>query len=98
MSQSDFGTWCAIAIHDTSSVVGAAESYGTEALETATTVKLARALWIIPCRLFLCGSLKEMARFQSLILSVSSYWLCLPIRFSPMLLSILTLKLLSFQK
>jgi uncharacterized membrane protein YadS len=40
--------WCAIAIHDTSSVVGAASRYGTEALQVATTVKLVRALWIIP--------------------------------------------------
>lgn len=48
MSQQDFGTWCAIAIHDTSSVVGAASAYGEEALRVATTVKLARALWIIP--------------------------------------------------
>ncbi len=48
LSQNQFGLWCAIAIHDTSSVVGAASKYGTEALEIATTVKLARALWIIP--------------------------------------------------
>lgn len=48
MSQHAFGTWAAIAIHDTSSVVGAAGAYGDEALRTATTLKLARALWIIP--------------------------------------------------
>lgn len=48
LSQTQFGMWCAIAIHDTSSVVGAANKYGLEALEIATTVKLARALWIIP--------------------------------------------------
>jgi uncharacterized integral membrane protein (TIGR00698 family) len=48
MSQQDFGLWSAIAIHDTSSVVGAASAYGNEALEIATTVKLTRALWIIP--------------------------------------------------
>jgi uncharacterized integral membrane protein (TIGR00698 family) len=51
MSQNDFGLWCAIAIHDTSSVVGAANKYGSEALQVATTVKLARALWIIPVAL-----------------------------------------------
>lgn len=51
MSQTDFGMWCAIAIHDTSSVVGAANKYGAEALQVATTVKLARALWIIPVAL-----------------------------------------------
>ncbi|MBF6645676.1 MAG: putative sulfate exporter family transporter [Chlorobi bacterium] len=48
LSQTQFGLWSAIAIHDTSSVVGAASKYGTQALEVATTVKLARALWIIP--------------------------------------------------
>ncbi|MTH16698.1 putative sulfate exporter family transporter [Flavobacterium sp. LC2016-01] len=51
LSQKDFGLWCAIAIHDTSSVVGAANRYGAEALQIATTVKLARALWIIPISL-----------------------------------------------
>lgn len=48
LSQSQFGLWSAIAIHDTSSVVGAASKYGNDALQIATTVKLARALWIIP--------------------------------------------------
>jgi uncharacterized integral membrane protein (TIGR00698 family) len=48
MSQESFGYWAAIAIHDTSSVVGAGAEYGKEALETAATVKLARTLWIIP--------------------------------------------------
>lgn len=51
LSQTQFGVWCAIAIHDTSSVVGAAGTYGTEALAIATTVKLARALWIAPIAL-----------------------------------------------
>ncbi len=51
LSQQEFGLWCAIAIHDTSSVVGAANKYGAEALQIATTVKLARALWIIPIAL-----------------------------------------------
>lgn len=51
LSQQEFGLWCAIAIHDTSSVVGAANKYGAEALQIATTVKLARALWIIPVAL-----------------------------------------------
>lgn len=48
LSQNQFGIWSAIAIHDTSSVVGAASKYGNESLQIATTVKLARALWIIP--------------------------------------------------
>ncbi len=52
LSQTDFGTWAAIAIHDTSSVVGAGAAYGQEALQVATTVKLTRALWIIPLSLF----------------------------------------------
>ncbi len=52
LSQFQFGMWSAIAIHDTSSVVGAAASYGEEALQVATTVKLARALWIIPLSIF----------------------------------------------
>lgn len=51
LSQYDFGLWSAIAIHDTSSVVGAASTYGDEALEVATTTKLARALWIVPVAL-----------------------------------------------
>ncbi|WP_018359128.1 YeiH family protein [Porphyromonas levii] len=51
MSQADFGLWAAIAIHDTSSVVGTGEAYGDEALRIATTVKLTRALWIMPLAL-----------------------------------------------
>lgn len=51
MSQQQFGTWAAIAIHDTSSVVGAGQAYGEEALKVATTIKLTRALWIIPLAL-----------------------------------------------
>jgi len=48
LTQRQFGVWSAIAIHDTSSVVGAASAYGKEALQIATTVKLTRALWIVP--------------------------------------------------
>ncbi len=48
LSQHQFGVWAAIAIHDTSSVVGAAQKFGAQALQTATTIKLERALWIIP--------------------------------------------------
>ncbi len=51
MSQAQFGTWAAIAIHDTSSVVGAGAAYGLEAQEVATMIKLTRALWIIPLSL-----------------------------------------------
>lgn len=52
LSQQQFGLWAAIAIHDTSSVVGAGATYGEEALLVATTVKLTRALWIIPLSVF----------------------------------------------
>lgn len=48
LSQTQFGLWAALAIHDTSSVVGAAAKYGAVALAVGTTVKLARALWIVP--------------------------------------------------
>jgi uncharacterized integral membrane protein (TIGR00698 family) len=51
LTQPQFGLWAALAIHDTSSVVGASAKYGAEALAIATTVKLARALWIVPVTL-----------------------------------------------
>ncbi len=51
LSQVAFGTWAALAIHDTSSVTAAASAYGPEALSIATTIKLTRALWIIPVTL-----------------------------------------------
>nr|GFC95957.1 hypothetical protein [Tanacetum cinerariifolium] len=51
--------WCAIAIHDTSSVVGAAAAYGSQALEVATTVKLARALWIVPVAIATAMAFKQ---------------------------------------
>ena len=51
LDQQQFGMWAAIAIHDTSSVVGAGAAYGEEALQVATTIKLTRALWIIPLAL-----------------------------------------------
>jgi uncharacterized integral membrane protein (TIGR00698 family) len=51
LAPSAFGLWCALAIHDTSSVIGAASQYGKEALQVATAAKLARALWIVPVTL-----------------------------------------------
>ena len=51
LGQMQFGVWSALAIHDTSSVVGAAMQYGAHALEIATTIKLTRALWIVPITL-----------------------------------------------
>jgi uncharacterized integral membrane protein (TIGR00698 family) len=62
LTQQEFGLWCAIAIHDTSSVVGAANKYGAEALQIATTVKLARALWIIPVALITTFVFKTKSR------------------------------------
>jgi uncharacterized integral membrane protein (TIGR00698 family) len=53
LTQTQFGLWGALAIHDTSSVVGATMQYGPKALEIGTTVKLARALWIVPLTLIL---------------------------------------------
>lgn len=62
MSQNQFGLWSAIAIHDTSSVVGAAGRYGPEALQIATTVKLARALWIIPVSLLVAFFFRDKSK------------------------------------
>jgi uncharacterized integral membrane protein (TIGR00698 family) len=53
LTQHQFGLWSALAIHDTSSVVGATMQYGAEALQVGTTVKLARALWIVPVAFFM---------------------------------------------
>lgn len=62
LSQQQFGMWAAIAIHDTSSVVGAGAAYGEEALEVATTIKLTRALWIIPLALITALIFKSDAK------------------------------------
>ena len=64
LSQTQFGLWSALAIHDTSSVVGAAAKYGAVALAIATTVKLSRALWIVPLSLFTAAFRKHKARIQ----------------------------------
>jgi uncharacterized integral membrane protein (TIGR00698 family) len=64
LTQSQFGLWAALAIHDTSSVVGAAVKYGNEALAIGTTVKLARALWIVPIALVTAYMMKSKARVQ----------------------------------
>lgn len=68
MSQQQFGTWAAIAIHDTSSVVGAGQAYGPEALQIATLIKLTRALWIIPL------ALVTMALFRDKTSRISIPW------------------------
>jgi len=64
LTQSQFGLWAALAIHDTSSVVGAAAKYGNEALAVGTTGKLARALWIVPIALVTAYMMKSKARVQ----------------------------------
>ena len=53
LDETQFGVWAALAVHDTSSVVGAASQYGAHALEVATTIKLTRALWIVPLSLLI---------------------------------------------
>ncbi len=62
LSQDAFGTWAALAIHDTSSVVAAASVYGPRALAVATTVKLTRALWIIPVTLLFASLVRRPER------------------------------------
>lgn len=64
LSQSQFGLWAALAIHDTSSVVGAAAKYGAVALAIGTTVKLARALWIVPMSLVTAAVKGSKTRIQ----------------------------------
>jgi uncharacterized integral membrane protein (TIGR00698 family) len=61
LSQNQFGLWAALAIHDTSSVVGAAAKYGPQALTVGTTVKLARALWIVPVSLVTASMMSRVA-------------------------------------
>lgn len=64
MTQAQFGLWSALAIHDTSSVVGATAKYGATALAIGTTIKLARALWIVPLSFVTAATLKSKARIQ----------------------------------
>ena len=64
LSQTQFGLWAALAIHDTSSVVGAASKYGPQALVIGTTVKLARALWIVPLALLTAALKRSKTRVQ----------------------------------
>jgi uncharacterized integral membrane protein (TIGR00698 family) len=64
LTQTQFGLWAALAIHDTSSVVGAGAKYGAVALAVGTTVKLARALWIVPLSMGTAVAQKSKARIQ----------------------------------
>jgi uncharacterized integral membrane protein (TIGR00698 family) len=74
LSQTQFGLWAALAIHDTSSVVGAAARYGAVALSIGTTVKLARALWIVPVALGVAAIRRSGARIH---LPWFILWFCL---------------------
>jgi uncharacterized membrane protein YadS len=64
LTQTQFGLWSALAIHDTSSVVGAGAKYGATALAVGTTVKLARALWIVPLAVGTATLRKSKAKVQ----------------------------------
>ena len=64
LPQTQFGLWAALSIHDTSSVVGAATKYGPQALVVGTTVKLARALWIVPLALLTAAAKRHRTRIQ----------------------------------
>lgn len=77
MTQHEFGLWAAVAIHDTSSVVGAASAYGEEALRVGTTVKLARALLIIPLVLAAAHFARRSGRGEQKEVKVSIPWFIL---------------------
>lgn len=77
LSQQQFGTWAAIAIHDTSSVVGAGEAYGVEACQLATLIKCTRALWIIPLAFFTIYAFRKDLKAQSGKAKVSIPWFIL---------------------
>lgn len=64
LSQEQFGLWSALAIHDTSSVVGATARYGAVALVVGTTIKLARALWIVPLAIGTAAAKKTKGQIQ----------------------------------
>lgn len=77
MTQQQFGTWAAIAIHDTSSVVGAGQAYGAEACELATLIKCTRALWIIPLAFFTMWYFRKQLRGGNEKTKVSIPWFIL---------------------
>ena len=83
LTQTQFGLWAALAIHDTSSVVGAGARFGAVALVVATTVKLARALWIVPVSFGTAFAYKSNARVHWPWFSSSSAWPRSPTRIFP---------------
>jgi uncharacterized integral membrane protein (TIGR00698 family) len=76
LTQTQFGLWAALAIHDTSSVVGAAARYGAVALTIATTVKLARALWIVPVSLGAALVCRQNGRRSRVPIHIPWFILC----------------------
>ncbi len=101
LSQTQFGFWAGIAIHDTSSVVGAAAKYGKVALQTATTVKLTRALWIVPVAFLTSLLFKEKSKkisipyfiFLFIIASVAGTYISSVAAISPILVKASTIGL-----
>lgn len=101
LSQTQFGFWAGIAIHDTSSVVGAAAKYGKVALQTATTVKLTRALWIVPVAFLTSLLFKEKSKkisipyfiFLFIIASVAGTYVSSVAAVSPILVKASTIGL-----
>lgn len=101
LSQTQFGFWAGIAIHDTSSVVGAAAKYGKVALQTATTVKLTRALWIVPVAFLTSFLFKEKSKkisipyfiFLFIIASVAGTYISSVAAVSPILVKASTIGL-----
>ncbi len=85
MTEQQFGMWAAIAIHDTSSVVGAGQAYGPEALKVATTIKLTRALWIIPVALV--TSLIFKTKGQKISIPWFIFWFIAAVVFNTYVLS-----------
>ena len=77
LSQAQFGLWSALAIHDTSSVVGASMIYGDEALKLGTTIKLTRALWILPVTLLLSSFYQRFNKSESSSAKAKKPWFIL---------------------
>ncbi|MBS9777271.1 MAG: putative sulfate exporter family transporter [Gammaproteobacteria bacterium] len=90
LSQQQFGVWSAIAIHDTSSVVGAAMSYGDEALNIATTLKLSRTLWIIPMAFFAAFWFKNSTQKITIPYFIGGFIIAIAINSSGILPSAIT--------
>lgn len=89
-SETQFGLWAALAIHDTSSVVGATMQYGVNALRVGTTIKLARAVWIIPLTFFLSWAFRNIRKNNNSEQKVKRPWFILGFILSSCLFSFLT--------